>query len=171
MTDVLLVRVYGCKRVGYPLLADDSTRETVPWQGAHVGALSSEDYESVLRAGRELHARGWRKAFTLNEMLDAYEALVVEVEQGYDQMVDEYTNDLACRDWLALAWPMLTERVQHLRQAELEALDERFRAASIDDGGQALRRYFRVDNKSGWWWRRRPIKVVGDFAAALSERN
>ncbi|WP_182376064.1 hypothetical protein [Nocardioides sp. WS12] len=30
----------------------------------------ADDYDSIDRAGRELHARGWRKAFTLNEMFE-----------------------------------------------------------------------------------------------------
>lgn len=130
--------------------------------------FTAEDYESIDRASRELHSRGWRKAFTLNEMFEAWASLVAEVEQGYHQMVDEYTNDMACRDWLALVWPMLTERVRDARADELEALDARFRAATLDDGGRAIGRFYRVENKEGWWWRRRPSKVAGVFAADLA---
>lgn len=130
--------------------------------------MQAADYESIERAGTELQARGWRKAFDLNEMLGAYQQLVTKVEEGYDEMVDEYTNDLSCRDWLALAWPMLTDRVRDARAGELEALDERFRAATVDDGGHALSRFFAVERKEGWWWRRRPEKVAGDFAADLA---
>jgi hypothetical protein len=129
--------------------------------------MGEADYESVERAGAELHAKGWRKVFGLNEMLDAYEQLVAQIEHGYDEIVDEYTNDLSCRDWLALAWPMLTERVRDTRSAKLEALDNRFRAATIDDGGRALSRFFAVERKDGWWWRRRPAKAEGAFAADL----
>ena len=100
--------------------------------------LTAEDYESIDRASRELHAQGWRKAFTLNEMFDAWASLVVEVENGYDQMVDEYTNDMACRDWLALMWPRLTDRVRNARVDELDVLDARFRTATVDDDGLAI---------------------------------
>jgi hypothetical protein len=127
--------------------------------------MQAADYESIERAGAELHAQGWRKAFGLNEMLSAYERLVTKVEEGYDEMVDEYTNDLSCRDWLALAWPMLRDA----RATELEALDTRFRAATVEDGGRALSRYFAVERKDGWWWRRRPARVAGTFAADLAE--
>ena len=130
--------------------------------------FNAEDYESIDRASRELHARGWRKAFTLNEMFAAWASLVAEVERGYDQMVYEYTNDMACRDWLALVWPRLTDRVRDARAEELEALDARFRAATVDDGGLAIGRFYRIENKDGWWWRRRPIKVAGTFAADLA---
>jgi hypothetical protein len=131
--------------------------------------MEATDYESIERAGAELHAQGWRKAFGLNEMLEAYEHLVTKVEEGYDEMVDEYTNDLSCRDWLALAWPMLTERVRDARATELEALDNRFRSATFDDGGQTLSRYFAVERKDGWWWRRRPARIAGTLAADLAE--
>ena len=130
--------------------------------------FNAEDNESIDRASRELHARGWRKAFTLNEMFAAWASLVAEVERDYDQMVDEYMNDMACRDWLALVWPRLTDRVRDARAEELEALDARFRAATVDDGGLAIGRFYRIENKDGWWWRRRPIKVAGTFAADLA---
>ena len=85
--------------------------------------MTREDYESVELAGRVLHEQGWRKNFSINEMTGAWRSLVTEIEAGYDQWADEYTNDLACRDWLALAWPMLTERVRQARQRELDKLD------------------------------------------------
>ncbi|UUW87826.1 hypothetical protein ABFU82_05280 [Nocardioides sp. WV_118_6] len=133
-----------------------------------MGEMAAEDYESIDRASRELYAQGWRKAFTLNEMFDAWASLVAEVERGYDQMVDEYTNDMACRDWLSLVWPMLTDRVRDARAEELKVLDARFKTATEDDGGSAIGRFYRVENKDGWWWRRRPIKAAGVFAADLA---
>ena len=131
-------------------------------------ALTAEDYASIDRASQHLHGRGWIRAFSLNEMTDAWAALVGEVEEGYDQIVDEYTNDLACRDWLALAWPMLSPRVREARAEELAALDDRFIAATEDDGGLAIGRFSRVETKDGWWWRRRPRKAAGEFAADLA---
>jgi hypothetical protein len=126
--------------------------------------LSSEDYESIHHAGRTLREQGWRQVFTLNEMLSAWASLVTEVEQGYDQMVDEYTNDLSCRDWLAQAWPMLTANVRAHRQDELDAIDERFKAVTIDDGGLQLGRFYAFNAKDGWWWRRLPAIRRGEFA-------
>jgi hypothetical protein len=134
-----------------------------------MGEMTAEDYESIDCALRELHPRGWRKALTLNEMLEAWASLVAEVERGYDQMVYEYTNDMACRDWLSVVWPMLTDRVRDARGEELEALDARFMAATEDDDGRLpLRRFYRNEDKDGWWWRRRPSKVTGVFAADLA---
>ena len=126
--------------------------------------LTAADYESVHRAGRVLHEQGWRRVFTLDEMLDAWAALVAEIEQGYDQTVDEYTNDLSCRRWLAAAWPMLTARVRAHRQAELDALDERFLAATTDDGGLHLGRFYGFESRGNWWLLRLPAIRRGEFA-------
>jgi len=42
--------------------------------------LGPEDYEAVLDTGRILHERGWIKAYTLNEQLDAWQHIVESVE-------------------------------------------------------------------------------------------
>lgn len=129
--------------------------------------LNAEDYESVRRAERTMHEQGWRKAFTTDEMVAMWRVLVGKVESGYDEMVDEYTNDLSCRDWLALAWPMFTPRVQAVRQEELDLLDARFMAATAEDTDGRLGRFYRVESKDGWWWRRLPTRRLGVFAADL----
>lgn len=130
--------------------------------------LTADDLASVDRAARELHARGWSQPFSLDQMLASWTRLVSEVEQGYDAWVDDYTNDLTCRDWLALAWPLLSPRVQEARQGELNAADERFVACTDDDGGRAIGRYYRVEATDGWWWRRRPTSTAGMLAAELA---
>jgi hypothetical protein len=129
--------------------------------------LSDEDNESILRAGQILRGRGWSQTFSLNEMLRSWSRLVAEIERGYDQMVDEYTNDLSCRDWLAAAWPLFSDRVRDLRQPELDAIDERFRTATVDDEGQALGQFTQIESKDGWWWRRLPSRRTGTFAAEV----
>ncbi len=105
--------------------------------------------------------------FSVNEMTSAWESLVGTVENGYEQMVDEYTNDLACRDWLAAAWPLFTERVRVARQEELDVLDGRFMAATIEDAEGALGRFHRATSTGGWWWRRLPKVRGGEFARDL----
>lgn len=42
--------------------------------------MTPEDYESVERAGRLLHERGWR--MDINEMTDAWRLFVAEIETG-----------------------------------------------------------------------------------------
>jgi hypothetical protein len=125
---------------------------------------TADDSASVEHAGRLLHRQGWSRVFTPNEMTDSWAGLIDQVEEGYRLCVDEYTNDLACRDWLARAWPLFTERVRAARQPELTALDARFRTVTVDDGGAALSHYYRVEREDGWWWlgpyvRSGPLKV------------
>lgn len=64
----------------------------------------------MVHAGEVLRAKGWRRVFTVSEMAEQWAWLVAKVESGCD-MVDEYANDLCCRDWLAEAWPMLTHHL------------------------------------------------------------
>jgi hypothetical protein len=132
-----------------------------------VDALTAEDYESVERAGRVLYERGWRQPFSVNEVVDAWRVLIEQVEQGYDDVVYEYINDLSCRDWLALAWPMLTDRVRSARHPELESLDARFMAATTEDKEGRLALYRRAGTDDGWWWGRLPTRRTGEFAGDL----
>ncbi|HEX6506262.1 MAG TPA: hypothetical protein VF221_01400 [Chloroflexota bacterium] len=41
-------------------------------------------------------------------------------------------------------------------QAQTTQLDERFRAATVDDMHGSLSRFFRIG--TGWWWRRIPMR-------------
>lgn len=129
--------------------------------------MEPEDYESVVRAGRILHGRGWLREFSANEMTGAWSALVAEIEAGYDQAVDEYTNALTCRDWLSLAWPMFTAPVRRVRQAELDSLDARFIAATEEDTDSRLAQFHDIVAEDGWWWRRIPSRRQGAFAREL----
>lgn len=62
---------------------------------------------SEAEVSKRLHERGWRKAFTVAEMVDKWEGLVSEVEQGYTHTIHEYTNDLYSRNWLQEASGLL----------------------------------------------------------------
>lgn len=124
------------------------------------GALGAEDYVSIDRAGRVLHERGWRKAFSLNEMLDAWREFIDDVEEGYTWGIDEYWNDSGCRAWLDEAWPLLTAAVREARQAELDALDDRFRAVTEPVHQWAATRK--------WWQARIPIRRDGELAEDIA---
>ncbi|WP_250291504.1 hypothetical protein [Streptomyces atroolivaceus] len=122
-----------------------------------MGVLTADDYASVHRASRGLAAR--YGMVTLNAMMEAWGALVQDVEEGFDtELVWEYANMLRCRGWLAEAWPVFTERIRAARRAELDALDARFRLATVPLRGQA-------DNAR--WHSRRPRLIVGDALPEL----
>ncbi|MFE7619942.1 hypothetical protein [Streptomyces sp. NPDC057496] len=119
--------------------------------------LSADDYESVHRASQGLAAR--YGMVTLNAMMEAWEALVQDVEEGFDsEHVWEYANRLRCRRWLAEAWPVFTDRIRAVRQAELDALDARFQLATVPLRGQA---------DDARWHSRRPLLIVGDTLPEL----
>lgn len=92
-------------------------------------------------AGAVLHQRGWRKEFTVAEMVDKWAWLVGKVEVGYGNIVDEYTNDLYSRNWLHEAWPLVTDRGIAIWTPQIKGLDDRFRAATVFDDGQALSKF------------------------------
>ena len=88
---------------------------------------------------------------------------MTRVEKGYTDNVYEYTNDLHCRDALATAWPILSDKLRVDRQPELDALDARFEAATDPDDQLST-----SDDSKGWWWQRVPSRRVGELAEDLS---
>lgn len=117
--------------------------------------LDKADYDSVYAAMSELEQRGWRKA-TVNERVAAWEALVDAVEQGYDMTVDDYTNDLAVREWLDLLRPLVTARVQASLDVRLAPLDARFRSATVPAA--------KMPGAGDGWFYRLPRVLVGELA-------
>ncbi|MEU7749034.1 hypothetical protein [Nonomuraea sp. NPDC049158] len=126
--------------------------------------LGPEDLFSLQEAGRVLRTRGWAANFTFRSMMAEWDWLVSEIERGYDEPVYEYLNDLSCRDWLAQIRPLITEPAQMMLDHELLPLDARFRAATLDDGGEALSRVRRAERLDGWWWKRVPRLLAEDLA-------
>ncbi|MEV5689459.1 hypothetical protein AB0L68_40945 [Streptomyces sp. NPDC052164] len=123
----------------------------------HMEVLSADDYESVHRGSRGLAAR--YGTVTLNAVIEAWEALVQDVEEGFDsELVWEYTHMLRCRSWLAEAWPVFTDRIRAARQAEFDALDARFQLSTVPLRGQA---------DDARWHSRRPTLIVGDTSLEL----
>ncbi|WP_433515774.1 hypothetical protein ACQP2T_09370 [Nonomuraea sp. CA-143628] len=132
--------------------------------------LGAEDLLSLQEAGRVLRAQGWSTNFSFRSMLAQWEWLVSEIERGYDEPVYEYLNDLSCRDWLAQVRPLITEPARMMLDHELLPLDARFRAATLDDGGEALSRVGRAERPDGWWWKRVPQRLAEDLAAPWRSR-
>jgi hypothetical protein len=123
-----------------------------------------EDYESVNRAGEELQRRGWRRAFSLNEVVDMWAYLVASVERGYTMTIDDYTNDLSIRRWAEEARPLLTPLVAGSMDERLAPLDERFREATVATTATL------PGAGTDYWWCRRVPKVLVDELAEDVER-
>ncbi|MER6445981.1 hypothetical protein [Streptomyces venezuelae] len=121
--------------------------------------LGADDYASIHGAGRALAGRHGG-VFTINAMLESWASFVEDVEDGFDaQGAFEYDHDLRCRDWLAEAWPMLTEAVRSLRGGELKELDARYLAATAALEGVGAER---AEPGGGRWWRYRRPRLVED---------
>ncbi|MFV5995068.1 hypothetical protein ACNPQM_22100 [Streptomyces sp. NPDC056231] len=127
--------------------------------------LSSDDYASIHEAGRALAGR-YGGVATINAMLERWTSFVEDVEDGFDaQGAFEYDHDLRCRDWLAEAWPMLTEAVRSPRDGELQNLDARYLWATVALEGVNAER---AEPGGGRWWHsRRPRLVEGMEGAGL----
>ena len=120
---------------------------------------AADDYASIDRAADELHRRGWRKRFSLNEVVSAWEWFVGAVERGYDMTIYEYTNDLSIRRWAEEARPLLTERVVQWMDQALAPLDDRFRAATLETDSKLP-----GAGRDQWWECRLPRVLVGELA-------
>ena len=118
--------------------------------------LGPEDYESVLDAGRILHERGWRKAYTLNERVDAWQQIVESVEDGYTLTVDDYVNDLYVRGWLDQARSLVTRPVRLSLDHRLAALDARFMHATSTPSRH-------MPGAGPEWWYRVPKVLAGEL--------
>ncbi|WP_240979866.1 hypothetical protein [Streptomyces sp. HNM0574] len=82
--------------------------------------------------------------------------------------IDEYTKDLCCRNWLHEAWLLLDEHIVQLWTLRIEALDDRYRASTVDDDGQALAHFHRLPGPDLWWWRRHPRILTGSLGRSLT---
>ena len=65
--------------------------------------------------------------------MNAWAALVSAIERGYSDDIYEYTNDLYCRNWLHEAWILLDEHIVQLWTPRIKALDDRYRAATVEE--------------------------------------
>ncbi|MFE8015854.1 hypothetical protein ACFU3O_24295 [Streptomyces antibioticus] len=119
--------------------------------------LSADDYASIHKAGCALAAR-YGRVVTINAMLSAWTQFIEEIEDGFDaEYAFEYDHDLRCRDWLADAWPLLTETVRTLREGELRELDTRYLKATIGLEGVTVEG---TEPGGGRWWHfRRPRRI------------
>lgn len=117
--------------------------------------MPEEHRVEVAELTRRLHAGGWASHVTVDELLQSWEQLASEVND-YVMTIDDYTNDLTAREALAQVLTWASESLGPVLDARIAAADERFRSETQEDGGRAVGRFFRINARSGWWWRRRP---------------
>ena len=86
--------------------------------------------------------------------------------RDYGATVDDYTNDLTGRDYIERALEDLPEPWRSELRAAIAPADQAFREATEYDKRSLLASYFRIDDGSGWWWRR--IPKTGPLATYLN---
>lgn len=101
-----------------------------------------------------------RHALTVPLLLEIWDNFVSEVDEGYNNSIYEYTNDLSVRDLLQ---EIIDNSPSHLRDkmiAFVRISDERFRKASKESYRSLLPD---KEKSQGWWWFRVPIKLGSEL--------
>ena len=84
----------------------------------------------------------------------------------YASTADDYTNDLCPRDYLEVAMARASIGLRSAIDQQVATADELFRRQTVEDQQGRLGRYFRIERKDGWWWRRRPSSgPLADYLA------
>ncbi|GGR34986.1 hypothetical protein ACFOE1_01805 [Agromyces mediolanus] len=103
-----------------------------------------------------LHEDGWAAHYSTRRGLSTWFDVARQRWAGSDT-VDDYTNDLCARDALELALERTTGALHERLAALVERADQEFLASTEPDSAMLLGKYFRLDSRSGWWWRRIPV--------------
>jgi hypothetical protein len=123
------------------------------------------DANEVRRIEAALRDLGWADHVSLAEALRCWARLSEEVNR-YTATVDDYTNDLCARDYLA---EVASRASSHLRTAiedQLATADVSFRQSTVEDIDGRLGRYAQIQREDGWWWHRRPSSgPLADYLA------
>ncbi|MFI8266632.1 hypothetical protein [Streptomyces sp. NPDC085665] len=120
--------------------------------------LTAEEYEAVHAAVRTTAgSRGAGQTRTLNLLLEQWNEVVHEVDEGYGWSAPELSDDLACRTALARLWRLLPPRVRAIRQPELDEIDRRFHSTTVGWPG-------RNEQEGQWWLRRVPRRLEAETA-------
>ena len=109
---------------------------------------------------------GWAPHVTVERLIRDWQRLADEVS-AYPMTIDDYTNDVSGRDALELILSLASANTVAVIGPPIADADARFRDGTTDDGGKAISRYFRTENKPGWWWTRRPSS--GELADYLDQ--
>jgi hypothetical protein len=99
---------------------------------------------------------------SLGALLGDWQRFVTAVERGYDDSIYEYTNDLSVRDVLERVIAGASPGLRAQLEAETAEHDRRFEAAT-----EEAARPLSAREDPPWWWRRVPVRRVGELADDL----
>ena len=123
------------------------------------------DESEVREIEASLAKAGWAEQARLEREFRVWSRLAREVN-AYTATVDDYTNDLCSRDYIAEFAAQASSGLQTVIEERVTPADETFRRATVEDDGARLGLYFRIDQESAWWWHRRPSSgPLADYLA------
>ena|SRR5690348_15791550 len=126
--------------------------------------MSYEDEKDRISA--DLRGEGWADHTSVERELRAWSRLASEVS-AYPATVDDYTNDLCSRDYLDAVMVRASGGLRSEIDREVAATDEAFRQGTLEDVGGLLGKFYRLERKDGWWWRRTPLSgPLADYLTA-----
>ena len=102
---------------------------------------------------------------SLGQLLKKWGSFVTAVERGYDDSIYEYTNDLSVRDRLERVVTGASPGLRAQLEGALAGDDGRFEAATEEAARPLGARY------TTWWWRRVPLRRVGELADDLRAQS
>jgi hypothetical protein len=121
----------------------------------HDWRFDGDELRIMESLGESLRADGWASHVTVPRLLDRWKHLT-ETVNAYNGVIDEYLDDLTCRDALQLVLGRAPESVRARLEHLVNESDQLYRTDTIPDGDQKLRRFFKITNDDGWWWHRIP---------------
>lgn len=101
---------------------------------------------------------------SLGALLRRWGDFVTEVERGYGDSIYEYTNDLSVRDRLERIAAGASPGLRAKLEAAFAEDDRRF-AAATEETARPLGEF--GEASPPWWWRRAPVRRVGELAEDL----
>ena len=123
------------------------------------------DESEVRRIEVALREAGWAAHTRLERELRVWARLSQEVN-AYAATVDDYTNDVCSRDYIAEAASHATSGLRAAIEDRVAPADDSFRSATVEDDDHRLGRNCRIDRESAWWWHRRPASgPLADYLA------
>lgn len=115
----------------------------------------SREEELVLEPILASMSRKAGHPLTLASLLERWENFVSEVEEGYDDSIYEYTNDLSVRDLLQVVVDNSPISFRDKLIGALWIWDERFKKATEASKRSVLPN---KEKSQAWWWFRVPKK-------------
>jgi hypothetical protein len=115
----------------------------------------SREEELVLEPTLASMSRRAGHQLTLPLLLERWENFVFKVEEGYNDSIYEYTNDLSVRDLLQVVVDNCPLTLRNKLIGILQARDERFQKATVKSDHSVLPDKVK---SQAWWWFRVPVK-------------